>query len=149
MARVAKSERIIPVGSKKAMRDFICGLSLSNRQILLMRGEVGMGKTQCVTWLAEHLGAHDAASPSFALHNIYAIGGDRSVIDHFDLYRLKDGDDLESIGFWDVFEKKDGLVVIEWPERLSLDELPPHWDLTEIEIFEAEGESRKFFLRKY
>ncbi len=150
MARPILSEQKISIQSKLEMRDFWCNLKLGERQILLLRGEMGTGKTQSVLWLAEHLGAHDAASPSYALHNIYAIGGDSSVIDHFDLYRLRDGADLESTGFWDVFAKEEGLVIVEWPERLHVRDLPPHWDVVEVEIQNAGvGESRLLVVRRY
>jgi tRNA threonylcarbamoyladenosine biosynthesis protein TsaE len=146
-----KSERQIKIKSKDEMREFWRNFQISERQIILLRGEMGTGKTQSVLWLAESLGAHDAASPSFALHNIYAIGGDRAIIDHFDLFRLHDGDDLESTGFWDVFAKESGLVIIEWPERLAIGELPPQWNITEVEIQQTtEGnESRILILRQY
>lgn len=136
------------------MRAFWNELKLAPRQILLLRGEVGSGKTQSVIWLAERFGAHDAASPSFALHNIYAIGGDQPVIDHFDLYRLRDDEDLESTGFWDVFEKNEGLILIEWSDRLNISELPLQWAVLEVTIqrvpnYGEMAEARELILREY
>jgi tRNA threonylcarbamoyladenosine biosynthesis protein TsaE len=141
MSRIPQKSQEIVIADKNAMRAFWNDLKFQPRQILLLRGEVGSGKTQSVLWLAERFGAHDAASPSFALHNVYAIGGDRPVIDHFDLYRLRDTEDLESTGFWDVFAKNEGLVIIEWPENLNIDHLPTQWAITEVEIKNSMGDS--------
>lgn len=150
MQRQPKSEKTFSFASKAEARAFWQDLQLAERQIILLQGEMGAGKTQSVLWLAERLGAHDAASPSFALHNIYAIGGDQPVIDHFDLFRLRDDEDLESTGFWDVFSKSEGLVIIEWPERLSIDELPPNWSLLSVSISRSkDGEARTYLVRNY
>lgn len=151
--RTPRTVRELEIKNKSAMQDFWQTLSLQSRQIILLKGNMGAGKTQSVLWLAQRLGAHDAASPSFALHNIYAIGGDQPVIDHFDLYRLENEDDLESTGFWDVFDKDEGLIIIEWPERLSISDLPMYWSLLEVEIqvpdAENQPEARKLIVKEY
>lgn len=91
-------------------------------KLIFMNGEMGAGKTTFVTKLADTLGAPDAASPSFALHTRYE--GSRGTIDHFDLDRLEDAEDLESTGFWDLIEaaRASGpshFVMIEWAKRLD------------------------------
>jgi tRNA threonylcarbamoyladenosine biosynthesis protein TsaE len=83
--------------------------------LLLLEGEMGAGKTQFTTFLVEALGGNETASPSFAIHNSYLVA--RGTVEHFDLFRVDDVNDLESTGFWDVFET-DSCVVIEWSERL-------------------------------
>ncbi|MES2965906.1 MAG: tRNA (adenosine(37)-N6)-threonylcarbamoyltransferase complex ATPase subunit type 1 TsaE [Bdellovibrionota bacterium] len=96
--------------------------------ILLLEGEMGSGKTQFTTYLVEALGGNETASPSFAIHNSYAVA--RGTVEHFDLFRVDDVDDLESTGFWDVFEIE-SCVVIEWSERLAgfgvMHQLPHTW----------------------
>ncbi len=90
-------------------------------KLLLLKGAMGTGKTTFTTILAEHLGAQDAASPSFAIHSRYE--GPRGTIDHFDLDRLKSADELESIGFWDLISEASHdsrrFVVVEWASRLE------------------------------
>lgn len=102
------------------------------RSLLLLEGPVGAGKTELVKALADCLGIHETASPSFAIHHHYE---NRDVsMDHVDLYRLENEDDLESTGFWDLFGAKKGLVVIEWSDRLNQDLLPLNWSKIRVQI---------------
>ncbi|MGZ3771506.1 MAG: tRNA (adenosine(37)-N6)-threonylcarbamoyltransferase complex ATPase subunit type 1 TsaE [Bdellovibrio sp.] len=111
---------------------------LNKKCILLMSGEVGTGKTTSVQMIAELLGMKDVQSPSFAIHLRYENSQGKSL-DHVDLYRLKDDDDLESSGFWDLFAQQDSLVIIEWANRLDFDYLPLNWQRVEVQ-FESVGE---------
>ncbi|MFS4459854.1 tRNA (adenosine(37)-N6)-threonylcarbamoyltransferase complex ATPase subunit type 1 TsaE [Bdellovibrio sp. HCB2-146] len=106
---------------------------LSERSILLLSGDVGAGKTTSVQLIASILGMKDVQSPSFAIHLRYENADGKSM-DHLDLYRLKDDDDLESSGFWDLFAPKKGFVVIEWAQRLDFDYLPLNWQRVEVKI---------------
>ena len=69
------------------------------------------------------LGVGDhTSSPSFALVNEYrASTGD--PVYHFDLYRLKDAEELEAIGFTEYVDSGH-YCFIEWPE-LAEELLPP------------------------
>ena len=91
-------------------------------KLVFLDGEMGAGKTTFVTQLAECLVAPDAASPSYALHTRYE--GTFGIVDHFDLDRLENVDDLESIGFWDLIDEarsstSQRFVMIEWAKRLD------------------------------
>ena len=87
--------------------------------MLLVSGELGAGKTTFVRGLAEGLGINpgDVSSPTFTL--VHEYRGGRLTLYHADLYRLERAatDDLgfEEIGI------KDGVLAIEWPDRLSHD----------------------------
>lgn len=90
--------------------------------LIFMNGEMGAGKTTFVTRVADVLGVLEAASPSFALHTRYEGAG--GTIDHFDLDRLENAEDLESIGFWDLIQSARAMgpthfVMIEWAKRLD------------------------------
>lgn len=98
---------------------------LGRRQILLLDGPMGAGKTQLTRFLLEELGCDEVVSPSFAIHNEYETR--RGRVDHIDLFRLENEDELESTGFWDLFSRGDGLIVIEWADRLSPGQFPPAW----------------------
>ncbi len=104
------------------------------RTLLLLEGPMGAGKTELVKVLAKSLGAIEVASPSFAIHHQYKNSAGHLVMDHLDLYRLEDEDDLESTGFWDLFVQKNGLIAIEWSDRLNQDLLPMNWYKIKIEI---------------
>lgn len=99
-----------------------------DRLLLLLDGPMGAGKTQFTKFFLEAIGSSDTVSPSFAIHNSYETA--RGDVHHFDLFRLESADDLESTGFWDLFES-DAWVVIEWAEKLNefglLSALPEAW----------------------
>jgi tRNA threonylcarbamoyladenosine biosynthesis protein TsaE len=125
---------------EKFWRDFLP--HLSDRSILLLSGDVGAGKTTSVQIIASILGMKDVQSPSFAIHLRYENAQGLSL-DHLDLYRLEDDDDLESSGFWDLFAAKKGLVVIEWAQRLDYDFLPLNWQRVEVKIEKNVNESER------
>ena len=88
---------------------------------MLLSGDLGAGKTTFVRGLAEGLGIdpREVSSPTFTL--VHEYRGNGLTLYHADLYRLESAatDDLglEEIGV------KDGVLAIEWPDRLS-HELP-------------------------
>lgn len=102
--------------------------------MLLLEGPVGAGKTELVKRLTQHLRLPETASPSFAIHHRYESEASSVAIDHVDLYRVESEDDLESTGFWDLFASEEGLVVIEWSDRLNFEVLPLNWKKIRIEI---------------
>ena len=89
--------------------------------VVLLSGDLGAGKTTFVRGLAEGLGIdpREVSSPTFTL--VHEYRGKGLTLYHADLYRLESAatDDLglEEIGV------KDGVLAIEWPDRLS-HELP-------------------------
>lgn len=119
---------------------------LNERCILLMSGDVGAGKTTSVQMMADILGMKDVQSPSFAIHLRYE-NPQGLVMDHLDLYRLKDDDDLESSGFWDLFAQKKSLIVIEWANRLDFDYLPLNWQRIEVKFEKISETSRQITTR--
>ena len=105
--------------------------------IVLLRGDLGAGKTTLTRGIAQGLGMRDpdlVNSPSFTLINIYH---GVCPIYHVDLYRLEGERDLYSIGL-DDFIGNDGVTIVEWSERLSHD----FEDAVEVEIEDAGEDSR-------
>lgn len=103
----------------------------AQKTIWLMQGEVGAGKTETVKALARSLNIEEVASPSFAIHHRYPVSKNFSI-DHLDLYRLESEDDLESTGFWDLMSEPEGLIIIEWADKLDPSFLPKDWTLFQL-----------------
>lgn len=108
---------------------------------LALYGEMGAGKTAFVRGLVKALCPECLPlvhSPTFAIVNEY-IG--RNVrIYHFDLYRLRDEDDLLSTGFYDYIEGG-GITVTEWSENFEA-AIPP--EAIKLKI-ERTGENERRF----
>lgn len=146
MESLLNSERTVSnlIELEQFWKDFLP--QLKDRAILLLSGDVGAGKTTSVQMMAKSLGMRDVQSPSFAIHLRYE-NADGKSLDHLDLYRLKDDDDLESSGFWDLFAAKEGLVVIEWAQRLDFDYLPMNWQRVEVKFAKVSETQRKITSR--
>lgn len=118
------------------------------RTIVLFEGEVGSGKTETIKALARLKGWAEVASPSFALHHRYGTLEDGA--DHLDLYRLESEDDLESTGFWDLFSEEQGLLLVEWADRLNPAYLPTDWTRLRIRYERGPGETdRTLIVEKF
>jgi tRNA threonylcarbamoyladenosine biosynthesis protein TsaE len=105
--------------SVKATLKFAGRLSphLEKGDILCLYGQLGSGKTVFTKGLAQGLGIkEDIISPSFVL--IRQLFSGRLPLYHFDLYRLKDVQQILAIGYEEYFYG-DGVCVIEWADRLG------------------------------
>ena len=90
--------------------------TLSPGDVLLLYGEMGVGKTVFTNGLCRALCACDyATSPTFTVVNEYD-GGDFPVY-HFDMYRIEDEDELYELGF-DDYLNGGGICIIEWPQNI-------------------------------
>ncbi len=123
-------------------REFLSELShqFQPGDLLLFAGEVGAGKTEAIRALVDRLGGRWVSSPSFAIHQRYAIRS--GFLDHVDLYRLEDDSDLESTGFWDLFDTRDSIIAIEWADRLALSVWPRDRRRWLIRIQKTDEQSR-------
>jgi tRNA threonylcarbamoyladenosine biosynthesis protein TsaE len=97
----------------------ILGESLPAGSVVLLKGDLGTGKTTLVQGLGKGLGIQDTIlSPTFMLVNEY-VGG-RLPLYHFDLYRLR-SQEVEKLYldiYWQGEEIAPGITAIEWSERL-------------------------------
>jgi tRNA threonylcarbamoyladenosine biosynthesis protein TsaE len=112
------------------------GAQLKSGDILALSGPLGAGKTTLIQGIAQGLEIKDyVTSPTFILINEYQ---GRLPFYHIDLYRLEDPAQIEDLGIFEYFEK-DGIVVIEWAERLG-DLLPENAKQIKIEV---RGENKR------
>ncbi len=88
---------------------------LAAGDILLYRGDMGVGKTTFTKGLAAALGVSDVVtSPTFAIVNEYY---GKFPLFHFDLYRIDNFDDLYAMGFFDYLGRN-GIIAAEWSENI-------------------------------
>ena len=93
------------------------GSELKIGDVICLQGNLGAGKTTFVQGLAQGWGSIDAvSSPTFIIVNEYrrATGGQ---IFHLDAYRLESMPEAEELDL-DVM-LSEGVVIIEWPEKLN------------------------------
>tara|TARA_B110000444_G_C18839630_1_gene598057 strand:- start:85 stop:525 length:441 start_codon:yes stop_codon:yes gene_type:complete len=120
---------------------------LPSSGIVAIQGDMGVGKTTLVKFLSAHLGIEDeVSSPTFGIINVYKGKGQQ--INHIDLYRLKDAEEVESAGVFEIFHGP-GLSLVEWPEKIA-DELEGDVWVLKIELcekFNHEG-GRRLILQR-
>ena len=85
--------------------------------VIALFGGLGAGKTTLARGVLEGLGHDgDVASPTFPIVQTYQPPDTRLPVWHVDLYRIERPEELEELGLDEALV--DGLLVIEWPERL-------------------------------
>lgn len=94
--------------------------------VIALFGDLGSGKTTFTNFLVKALG-YDCRvqSPTFVIHRVYVKSGGKPVdkVHHLDLYRLHVSGEVLELGFEDMLEEPNSLVLIEWPE-LAIKFLP-------------------------
>jgi tRNA threonylcarbamoyladenosine biosynthesis protein TsaE len=94
-------------------------------KFLILRGDLGAGKTTLVKGIAEALDAaepDEVTSPTFTLIHEYEgtrkVDGRREpvMLYHLDLYRIQNERQLDSLGLDDL-SSPDSLVLVEWGEK--------------------------------
>ena len=139
----ASAEETIEAGRELA-------LLLTPPLLLILRGDLGAGKTTLVKGLAEALGAanaEDVTSPTFTLVHEYQgvspVTHKSLQLFHLDLYRLDEDRQLAALGIEEM-NAENSLVLIEWGEKFP--SLAAHAD-GEISIMHGEGDARSIVLR--
>jgi tRNA threonylcarbamoyladenosine biosynthesis protein TsaE len=107
------------------------------KNLFLLEGDLGSGKTTFVSLVAKKLGINFVSSPTFALIQQYG------QIVHADLYRLEQPEEIDATGFWELFEDDQNIVFVEWPSKVSDDHWPLDWNITKIKISKLSDSERK------
>ena len=93
-------------------------ISFSQFKRILFFGDMGVGKTTIITSLCKYLKVTDQiSSPTFSIINEY-LTNDNSKVLHFDMYRLKNKEEVFDLGFEDYIDN-DYYCFVEWPEIIS------------------------------
>lgn len=93
--------------------------SLARPCVITLQGDLGAGKTTLARALCRGFGVMDTSavtSPTFAILQQYAAHGFN--VTHADLYRLRNEDELDALGWDEIVDAADALIV-EWPERTT------------------------------
>lgn len=99
------------------------------RDVILLEGDLGAGKTTFTKGLALGLGIKQVVkSPTYTIIREYTKG--RLPLYHMDVYRLEEAGSDE-MGLEEYFYG-DGVSVVEWSKFIA-DELPPHYLLVQID----------------
>jgi len=94
---------------------------LKKGDVVLLQGEIGVGKTTFIRHLINclqvnnHLKQTEVTSPTFNLVNEYDVGV--FTIQHYDLYRLTSSDETKNIGLLE--NQNEILTLVEWPEKIN------------------------------
>ncbi|HET9946564.1 MAG TPA: tRNA (adenosine(37)-N6)-threonylcarbamoyltransferase complex ATPase subunit type 1 TsaE [Patescibacteria group bacterium] len=113
--------------------------------IILLKGDLGAGKTTFVQGLANGLGIkRRIISPTFIVMRSYEL--QENMFYHIDLYRMTSQQDIEGLGLLQLFEDKHAILAIEWPEKLG-NLIPKKY--TEISCTWISENSRKIEIKKY
>ncbi len=96
---------------------------LKKGDVVFFHGEIGVGKTTFIRYLINNFQKKnnqkitEVTSPTFNLVNEYEIGN--LIIQHYDLFRLKNAADIKNIGLLENYQ--DLLTLVEWPEKIEIE----------------------------
>ena len=116
-------------------------------KLVVLRGELGAGKTTLVKGMAAAWGAANAeevTSPTFTL--VHEYQGKKVRLFHLDLYRLETEQELEGIGLWEMADAGDALVLVEWGDKFA--SVVERAD-AEIAIGQGEVENERLLMIKW
>ncbi len=131
------AEETIELGRKLAAE-------LRPPKLVLLRGDLGAGKTTMVKGIAEAFEAasqDDVTSPTFTL--VHEYRGPEASVYHIDLYRIETPRELETLGLDELISDERNIVLIEWGEKFP--KLVAERDI-EIVIERTGPESRKIII---
>ena len=107
--------------------------------VIRLDGDLGAGKTQLVQWVGQALSVdQEITSPTFSLVRSYR--SDLGGINHLDLYRMEDQEEVEELDVDVLFYPEEAITFIEWADRAE-DYLPA--DIIHLRIRPMGGEMRE------
>jgi tRNA threonylcarbamoyladenosine biosynthesis protein TsaE len=107
------ADETIAIGS--GLRDL-----LQPGEMIVLRGDLGAGKTTLVKGIAEGFHAalqEDVTSPTFTL--VHEYRGPEITLFHIDLYRIDTERELMTLGIDDLRSEPHGILLVEWGEKFQ------------------------------
>ena len=122
MPIATKSDKII-LNSEKDTKEFAENFldKIKPGYIVYVHGEMGVGKTTFIKYLVNafqqknKIKTTEVTSPTFNLLNQYDVN--KFIINHYDLFRLKNDDELKNLGLFE--DNLNTITLIEWPEIIK------------------------------
>jgi tRNA threonylcarbamoyladenosine biosynthesis protein TsaE len=133
-----KSQTITHSGEETIAFGRSLAAELSPPLTVLLRGDLGAGKTTLVKGIAEGFGAaraEDVTSPTFTL--VHEYRGPHITLYHIDLYRIDTQRDLETLGLDDLLAPN-CILLIEWGEKFPLLRRDQNLEITLERVGETE-----------
>ena len=97
-------------------------------KIILLKGDLGAGKTTLVKAIVKQLGSNEeVSSPTFGIVNEISVANASAF--HLDLYRIENSEELQEFGF-EEYLHSGGYCFIEWPEIAMTLITQPHHTIT-------------------
>lgn len=92
----------------------------SNQPVVIcLYGDLGSGKTTFIQGFAKGLGiTKRILSPTFIVSREYEFGKNKKFY-HLDLYRFNNEKEAEILGLKELWENKNNILTIEWPEKIE------------------------------
>jgi len=113
--------------TEKAAQELAKDIATPN--IIFLNGTLGMGKTVFARALIRALCNQpnlEVVSPTFTIVQTYEAPDFN--INHYDLYRIENPDEIQELGWEDAIY--DGITIVEWPERLGAYKPSQYLDIT-------------------
>ena len=119
---IVTKSNIIDISNQKILFEITNKISklIKKGDNLFLYGELGVGKTTFTRILINQLQSDnkinktEVLSPTFNILNDYQINN--LNIKHYDLYRIKQKEEIDNLG---LFEEKNAINIVEWPEILK------------------------------
>jgi tRNA threonylcarbamoyladenosine biosynthesis protein TsaE len=114
----------------------------NHAQVVILRGNLGAGKTAFVKECAQVLGVdEDITSPTFVIQKNYDISNNRRyhTLVHIDAYRLTNASELNYLKWEELIEDPKNIIFLEWPQMVEGINLP---NSTNISLEIGEGKER-------
>ena len=120
---IATKSDLINLSSEKKTEELANKISkkLKLGHVVFFEGEMGVGKTTFIRYLINNLQKEnrlkitEVTSPTFNLLNEYKIK--EIKINHYDLFRIKNLDEIHNLGLFDNISN--AITLIEWPQKIK------------------------------
>ena len=111
----ASAAETVSLGEKFAKENLTAG------SLVVLRGELGAGKTQFTKGIGKYFGISEdeISSPTYTLVGDYDLAGDITKLYHLDCYRFEKPEELIELGVEEYLYPKHAVTIIEWPERIE------------------------------